>query len=360
MRLSLRSALTAVLLFPLIVGCTDDDLEKSRKENEEVVKQKESEEKKKNSDKEEEQEKEKPETPKEKENEKGKEDDKQKEGTKDEPKKEEEQEKEKPETPKEKEDETKPEKEKESEDKPKEDDNDEVVYAEPAKRSPMFMLEFTGQYCINCPVVMRNLAKEQEKYGKENYIYVAMHSEKKFSILGKPLRSLYNEEADQYGKDVKKISGLPFTWLNSLGVTNEDKTLREFQNSADLLDCKANASLSEQGKVKLNFKTYLRKDRKEYIKGKQIRMLVWLLEDGVEALQYGYNTKSYWKKIINNHLFRSSLNGHWGELYQVGTRYEKTFDLPENVLKGANCEIILLFLDDSNKFVLDAKRCKVK
>ncbi len=238
--------------------------------------------------------------------------------------------------------------------------NNDLVYAKPAKRSPMFTLEFTGQYCINCPKGLRHLAEMEDRFGKENYIYVGMHSEKKFSILGSQYRSLYNAEADQYGQDVEKIPGLPFVWINSLGVTSDDKSLQEIQNEPDLLKCDAKALLTPQGEVEVDFKTFLREDMKDYAKSKKIDVLIWILEDDVEALQYGYNTASYWKMIKHHHLFRSNLNGHWGESYKIGSSYKKTFPVPENILEKKNCEIILLFLDNSNRFVLDAKRCKLK
>ncbi len=237
-------------------------------------------------------------------------------------------------------------------DKPNEKQS--LTLAEPAKRSPIFLLEFTGQKCLYCPSLSRLLKKKQERYGKQKYLYVALHSEERFSILPANLISLYSEEANRYGKDVKKPKGLPYLHYNSLREKPSDLPFTEMLLEPDLLDCQANAHLLPNKKINLELKTILRRDRQEFIKGKAVDILIWIMENDIIAYQQDSESKAYHTYPKHQHIFRSSLNTHWGEAYQIGQPYNRTFDLPTNILKAKNCEIVVIFLDHQSKMVLDA------
>ncbi len=241
------------------------------------------------------------------------------------------------------------------EDKPTEEDKPMQGFAKPAKRSPVFLLEFTGQLCRYCPETSRLLKKKEEKYGRDRYLYVALHSEKKFSKLPKGNVSLYNEEADQYGKDVKKPKGLPQHQYNSLAIKVPDLLFDEMLEEPDLLEAQGEAKLVNKSKIKLNLSTRLRSDRVAFAKDKKIDILVWILENDIVAYQDD-NGKYTWPK--HQRIFRSSLNGHWGQSYEIGTSYRREFDIPKNVAKAENCEIIVLFLDNE-RMVLDADHFKL-
>ncbi len=252
---------------------------------------------------------------------------------------------------------------KEKEQKEKVEEESTENYAEPATLSPVFYVKFTGQLCLYCPKSTRLTIANQKKYGKNNYIYVALHSEERFSLLKGKQVSLYNKEAQEYRRNITNRTGLPDSYYNRLGKTFsplDDLSLSEMYKEPDLLDCQGKAQLNAEGKVELSLKTLLRRDRQEYIKDKNVYMLLWILENDIVAYQQDAEDKRYHTWPKHQHIFRSSLNGHWGEPYKIGLDYKKVFDFPENVSKSKNCEIIVLFLNHSDKLVLDAACFKVK
>ncbi len=241
--------------------------------------------------------------------------------------------------------------------------NGEAKFAKPAKLNPVFYVKFTGQLCLYCPQDTRITVASQNRYGKDKYVYAALHSEARFSLLNKPQVSLYSKEAEEYRRNITGNTGLPDGYYGRLGKTFSplsDLSVKEMFNEPDLLACQGRAKALSKGQLQINLKTWLRSDRKDFIKGKKVHMLLWILENDVQAYQQDGEKKPYHSFPKHQHIFRSSLNGHWGEAFEVGNDYEKTFSVPESVGKIENCEIIVLFLEHDTKIVLDAGCFKVK
>ena len=229
-------------------------------------------------------------------------------------------------------------------------------YAEPAFRSPVVAVEFTGQRCRYCPNMSRALKSQEEKYGKENYIITALHNLEGFSILPSPHVSLFHPEAKEYAASIKVHSGLPQLVYNTLGPTVSDNTLEEKFKEDDLLECTGKVMYNENKEYVIDLQTRLRRNQIEVVKDKKIDILFWAMENDIVALQ---DDNGKWTYPAHQHIFRGSINTTWGESYEIGTAYQKTFKIPEAVSNPENTEIVVFFFDHDTRTVLDAARFAV-
>ena len=223
-------------------------------------------------------------------------------------------------------------------------------FAEPALKSTVVAIEYTGQWCMYCPEMSRTLQESQDKFGRDKYIIVALHSLESYSNMHFLDVKLYNEEAKIYSDAMEANSGLPQVYYNSLGKEVDGTELKDMYKQPDLLDISGKVSVNDDGTYNVKFNTMLRSDRKEFIKGKQIAVLIMALENNIDALQY----KGKWSVVKHNHIFRGSLNTTWGKPYEIGTEYENNLPVPESVLNVNNTEVVVLFLDHETKKILDA------
>ncbi len=260
------------------------------------------------------------------------------------------------------EEQTEPEKEDENQTEPQEEEEEEGelqlgTLAEPMKLNPVVHIGFTGQRCDHCPESKRIKERFQKRYGKDKYLYVSLHSREDYSP------KFYNEEAKQYRSSIENETGLPGGGYNRLGKKFHhlfDLSLNEMFETPDLLECKGNAHIISEKEIEVNLKSRLRKDQVEFIKGKKLNMLIWILENGVIAYQADAGDSQYYTYPEHKHIFRSSLNGHWGKPLKFDYEYRLRFPVPTNVAKVENCEIMVLFLDRNTKVVFDAASFDIK
>lgn len=240
-----------------------------------------------------------------------------------------------------------------SEEDPEVDEDD---YAKPALRSPVVAVEFTGQRCRYCPNLSRSLKAWEDKYGKENYIITALHHLEEYSLLPKNHVSLYNAEAKEYAASIKVHGGLPQIAYNTLGPTVPDEKLDEMFKLDDLLECTGKVQFNEKKEYVIDIHTRLRSNQKNAIKGKKIDILFWAMENDIVAFQ---DDNGAWTYPGHQHIFRGSINGTWGEPYQIGSSYKGTKAIPSSVSVLANSEVVVFFLDNQTKTILDAARFSV-
>ena len=228
-------------------------------------------------------------------------------------------------------------------------------YADAALRSPVVAVEFTGQRCRYCPDMARALKANQERYGKENYIITALHHLSDFSSLPGKHVSLFHPEAEKYAASIDIHSGLPQLAYNTLGPTVSDLYLDQMFQEPDLLECTGTVSYTQDKHYVIDLQTRLRRDRQEFVEGKQIDILFWALENDIVAFQDDNGKNTY---PAHQHIFRGSINGTWGEPYEIGTHYSKTWKIPQEVLEDANTEVVVFFLDHDTRTILDAGQFK--
>ena len=224
------------------------------------------------------------------------------------------------------------------------------VFAEPALRSPVVGVEFTGQRCRYCPNMARALKANQDHYGADNYIITALHHLPSFSLIGGRHVSLYNEEAVAYATSIDIHSGVPQLVYNTLGPTVSDLTLDQKFQEPDLLECVGAVKIVDNS-YDIQLQTRLRSDRQEFMKGKNIDIVIWALENDIVALQ---DDNGRWTYPKHQHIFRGSVNTTWGEPYEIGTPYHKSFAVPAAVSVVGNTDLVVFFIDHVTRTVYDA------
>ena len=229
-------------------------------------------------------------------------------------------------------------------------------FADPAFRSPVVAVEFTGQRCRYCPNLSRALKEHENHYGSENYIITALHSLEEYSLLPGRHVSLFNKEAQEYAASIEVHSGLPQLVYNTLGPKVSDLELTDKFLEDDLLECTGQVHSADGKQLTIDIRTRLRRNQQKVIEGKQIDILFWALENDIVALQDDNGKFIY---PAHQHIFRGSINGTWGESYTIGSTYRKTFAVPAAVSEIKNTEVVVFFLDHESRTVLDAGRFKV-
>lgn len=193
------------------------------------------------------------------------------------------------------------------------------VKPEPAKRV-VLLEDFTGQRCVNCPKGTEVIEQLQQTYG-DNIIAVGIH--------GGPLafagNARYEGLATDAGSQYYTQWGFeyqPIGLVNRHGAVNYTDwaaTVREELSKPAPMNLDVEALLNE-GQINI---TLTANGTDGVVEGK---LQVWLLEDGITALQLmpdGTPNTSY----VHNHVLRTPVNGLWGEDFTISEGEYKTQQL---------------------------------
>lgn len=204
--------------------------------------------------------------------------------------------------------------------------------------------DFTGQNCLNCPNAANAIHTMQEMYGKSHVITVAIHGGA-MSIAAP--RGLATEDGNAYVSHWD-IKGFPSGLIDrSGGVNNNYETwsasaITRLQLTTPI-QLKINNSYDETSR-NLNIQTIINSE--EDLSGK---LQLWLVEDqiiGRQTMPDGTTNRSY----EHNHVFRSTINGLWGEDIQLTAGDAKetihTITLDEN-WKPENVSIVAFVYNDN-------------
>lgn len=169
--------------------------------------------------------------------------------------------------------------------------------------------DFTGQRCINCPKAAETIHQLEEAY-EDRFIPVGIYWEPKpvpnglATETGKEYFSHWNTEAQPAGLVGRHgaINYIPNDWI---GLVRD-----EMQRTADI-EMLVEATLNgEQIDI-----TITESCQQNAVSGK---LQVWIIEDGIVATQLmpdGSASKDY----VHNHVFRTAVNGTWGDNITIGT-----------------------------------------
>ena len=180
-------------------------------------------------------------------------------------------------------------------------EDERLIYEKPEPAQRVVLLEdFTGQRCTNCPKATEVIAQLQETYG-DALVAVGIH--------GGPLAFAGNAKVIGLKTKPLRLGG------NAL-VEGDAITIHVYAEGTD-----------------------------GTVVGK---LQVWLLEDGIQTLQLmpdGSANQTY----IHNHVFRTAVNGLWGDDFSVGEgeRTERTFtqDLEPAWNKGQLSVVAFVYND---------------
>lgn len=216
------------------------------------------------------------------------------------------------------------------------------VKQEPAQRV-VLLEDFTGQRCINCPLGSEVIEQLQEVYG-DTVVAVGIHSGP-LGFKGNAKNvGLATDLGDEYYNHWN-LEYQPVGLINRHGVVNYTdwaKAVKEELAKTSAIDLKANAVLKE-GTIDIAIEAV---GKENTVSGK---MQIWVLEDGITAMQLmpdGSTNREY----VHNHVFRTAVNGTWGEEFTINEGETKKLthkQVVEPAWNTTNLSIVAFVYNDS-------------
>ncbi len=215
------------------------------------------------------------------------------------------------------------------------DENDRLIYVKPAEVGRAVLIEdFTGQKCVNCPLGTEAINNIIETYGEDNIVAVGIHSgplgfngNKKFPL------GLKTDTGDEYYKywDSQNKLGQPWVMISRSFSPNEDRTTWAAY-VASIITQKAKLSISVNNGYDASSRTLTTDIDNFGTDGTTTgKLQVWLIEDGITAMQMMPDGKAN-AEYVHNHVFRAAVNGTWGEDVTVNegehTKKQYTYTMP--------------------------------
>lgn len=187
-------------------------------------------------------------------------------------------------------------------------EDERLIYVKPAEVSRCVLIEdYTGQRCINCPNANDEIHRLQEQYGDDAVISVAIHCGPLAFYTNNRFLGLRTETGDEY-YDYWKVEYQPIGQVNRTGLldyTSWNGKIREELQKTAPVDINVTSQLA--GRT-LSIETSLMGIEESFV-GK---LQLWLVEDNITAFQMmpdGSRQDDY----IHQHVFRTAVNGTWGE-----------------------------------------------
>ena len=199
------------------------------------------------------------------------------------------------------------------------DEADRLIFVKSGPSARCVLLEdFTGQRCVNCPRGAEVIEQLQEKYGDSTLIAVGIH--------GGPLAFKGNDKLVGLATDVANeyfnhwnLEYQPVGLINRHGAVNYTDwaaTVKDELARPATLTIKAEAGIvGDQVDIRLTMT-----GTDGTTTGK---LQIWLLEDGIKAMQLmpdGTANSDY----VHNHVLRTPVNGTWGEDFTIKEAEIKT------------------------------------
>lgn len=191
-------------------------------------------------------------------------------------------------------------------------EDERLIYEKPEPAQRVVLLEdFTGQRCPNCPTATDVIEQLQETYG-DALIAVGIHGGPLAFAGNARVVGLKTDTGDEY--------------YNHWGLDHQPVGLIDRHGSADYQywarDVKEElakpAPLRLEGTAVLEDNAIsIRVNAKGTDGTTQGKLQVWLLEDGIKSLQLMPDGSAN-QEYIHNHVFRTAVNGIWGEDISVG------------------------------------------
>ena len=186
--------------------------------------------------------------------------------------------------------------------------------------------DFTGQRCSNCPNGTKVIEQLQETYGDDRVIAVGIHSGPFGKLANGNLLPLTTETGCEY-YDQRGVESQPGAQIDRKGVViyNVQEWIKAVKEDLGLL---SEVKMEVEAKVNgENIDITLHEEAYGPFDGK---LQVWILEDGITAQQImpdGTTNRSY----VHNHVFRTAVNGTWGEDFSINAKESKSQTLSQHI-----------------------------
>lgn len=208
--------------------------------------------------------------------------------------------------------------------------------------------DFTGQRCINCPLAAEALVSIQELYGSDHVIAVSIHGGD-FAVSTPP-NGLATPTGEEYVSNwsvesfpsglIDRVGGLrEFTSWSAGVITRlqmEPAVNIEVENAYDPANRELSINVSATGNQDASGK-----------------LSVWLVESNIVAPQIMPNGE-YNLQYVHNHVFRTSVNGTWGEDVAVaeGETETKSYSVTLDAAWKAENMAVVAFVSNDSEGVL--------
>lgn len=209
------------------------------------------------------------------------------------------------------------------------DESDRLIYVKPADVKRRVLLEdFTGQRCVNCPKASDEIKALQEQYGEDHVIAVGIHS----GPLGFYTKGDYLGLSTEVGDEYYDHWALEY---QPVGLIDRGAPLEYTAWNARIRE-----ELEKTAPVEIDIELY-QNDNQLTVRAEVMgidgttsgKLQLWLTEDGITAFQMmpdGTRNMEY----IHRHVFRTAINGTWGESVSVAegetfTTKDYLFAIPE-------------------------------
>lgn len=215
------------------------------------------------------------------------------------------------------------------------DEGDRLIYVKPAEVGRAILIEdFTGQRCINCPTGTEIINGIVDTYGEDNVIAVGIHSGPLGFAGNSKTVGLMTDTGNEYYTRWDKENKMGQPWVIFNRKTSPDSHYNNWAAMVGtIISEKANLSVKIANAYDAATRTLTTTVGADVVNGTvNGKLQVWIVEDGVKALQMMPDGKSN-KEYIHNHVFRAAVNGTWGEDVTVKegetTTKQYSYVLPE-------------------------------
>ncbi len=195
------------------------------------------------------------------------------------------------------------------------DEEDRLIYVKPAEVGRAILIEdFTGQKCINCPTGTEIINGIVDTYGEDNVIAVGIHSGPLGFAGNSKTVGLMTDTGNEYYTRWDKENKMGQPWVVFNRKTSPDSHYNNWAAMVGtIISEKANLSVKIANAYDAATRTLTTTVEADGVNGTvNGKLQVWIVEDGVKALQMMPDGKSN-KEYIHNHVFRAAVNGTWGE-----------------------------------------------
>lgn len=215
------------------------------------------------------------------------------------------------------------------------DEGDRLIYVKPAEVGRAILIEdFTGQRCVNCPTGTEIINGIVDTYGEDNVIAVGIHSGPLGFAGNAKTVGLMTDTGNEYYTRWDKENKMGQPWVIFNRKTSPDSHYNNWAAMVGtIISEKANLSVKIANAYDAATRTLTTTVEADGVNGTvNGKLQVWIVEDGVKALQMMPDGKSN-KEYIHNHVFRAAVNGTWGEDVTVKegetTTMKYSYKLPE-------------------------------
>lgn len=195
------------------------------------------------------------------------------------------------------------------------DEGDRLIYVKPAEVGRAILIEdFTGQRCINCPTGTEIIHGIVETYGEDNVIAVGIHSGPLGFAGNSKTVGLMTDTGNEYYTRWDKENKMGQPWVIFNRKTSPDSHYNNWAAMVGtIISEKANLSVKIANAYDAATRTLTTTVGADGVNGTvNGKLQVWIVEDGVPALQMMPDGSAN-KEYIHNHVFRAAVNGTWGE-----------------------------------------------